>query len=62
MPITELCGRAIQIGRALKGWSQRELGERAGIKPWRVWSIENDVLPARPNELAKILKALTTGD
>ena len=62
MPITELNGQAIKIARAMRGWSQRELGEKSGLKPWRIWSMENNVFPPRPNELASILKALTTGD
>ena len=60
MPITALKGESVKILRTLKGWSQPELGRRAGLDMWRIWSIENDVYPPIPKELGKILHALTT--
>jgi transcriptional regulator with XRE-family HTH domain len=62
MPIAKLNGRAIQIGRSMRGMSQRELAEATQLKPWRLWAIEHDKSPVRPSELAKILKALSTSD
>jgi len=44
------------------GMSQRELAEATRLKPWRLWVIEHDKNPARPDELAKILKALSTSE
>ena len=62
MLITVLDGKSITIGRALRGWSQRELAQIAGLKPHRVWKLENNVSSPRPVELAKILRALSTGE
>jgi len=62
MPVNELNGRAIKIGRAFKGMSQRQLALATGLKIHRIFSIENDVKPPRPAELAKILRALTTSE
>jgi transcriptional regulator with XRE-family HTH domain len=62
MSQVKLDGRAIQIGRSMRGMTQRELAEATQIKPWRLWAIEHDESPARPGELARILKALSTGD
>ena len=59
MAIITLSGEAIRIGRAIKGWSQRELGKRTGLTPWRVWALENSVCAQRPEEMAKILRALS---
>jgi len=60
MPVLQLSGKTIRIGRTMKGWSQRELGKKAGLKMWRIWALENNVYPVRPNELAKILHALSS--
>lgn len=62
MHVRQLSGESIRLGRTLKGWSQRTLGEKAGLKKWRVWALENEVYAARPDELARILKALSIGD
>lgn len=62
MPFHKLDGRAIQIGRSMRGMTQRELAEATRLKPWRLWAIEHDKSPARHDELAKILRALSTGD
>ena len=55
-----LTGKAIQVGRALRGMTQRELAEASGLPVWRVWSLEHGVKPPKPDELAKILMALTS--
>jgi len=60
MPVLELSGKTIKIGRAMKGWSQRELGKKAGLKMWRIWALENDVYGPRPDEVEKILQALSS--
>jgi len=56
-----LSGNAIQIGRAMRGWSQRDLAEAAGLTPWRIWKFENNRDTPRLEELAAILSALSTG-
>ena len=40
--LPSLSGNAIQIGRAMRGWSQRDLAEAAGLTPWRIWKFENN--------------------
>lgn len=62
MSIVELDGKTIKLWRMLRGWSQRQLGEATGLKSWRIWAIENAVYEPRDDELARILKALTTDD
>jgi transcriptional regulator with XRE-family HTH domain len=60
MQPTGLDGRTIKIGRTLKGLSQRELGEMCGMRPWRIWALENRVYEPRPDEVIKIWKVLST--
>jgi ribosome-binding protein aMBF1 (putative translation factor) len=61
MPIVELDGRAIKIGRVVKGWTQRQLGAATGLKPWRIWALENNVYTPRTEEWSKIWHALSSG-
>lgn len=62
MTISILPGHAIKLGRAMRNLTQRQLAEAAGMKQHRLWTIENDRDRPRPDELAKILNALSTGD
>ena len=62
MSIQELDPKTIKFGRNIRGWSQRQLGEATGLRPWRIWAIENGVYEPRVDELARILKALSTND
>jgi transcriptional regulator with XRE-family HTH domain len=57
----KLDGRAIQIGRALRGWNQRDLALASDLKVRCVWEIENNMRPPTRTELARILGALSTG-
>jgi transcriptional regulator with XRE-family HTH domain len=50
-------GNAIQIGLAMRGWSQRDLAEAAGLTPWRIWKFENNRDTPCLEELAAILSA-----
>jgi transcriptional regulator with XRE-family HTH domain len=59
MSLLELDGKAIRIGRALRGLSQRELGQACGMTLWQIWQIENGVRRLRPEEVVKILGALS---
>jgi len=59
--LPSLSGNAIQIGRAMRGWSQRDLAAAAGLTPWRIWKFENNRDTPRLEELAAILSALSTG-
>ena len=59
--LPHLDGRAIKLARNMRDMPQVELARATGLKVHRIWSIENDLKPARPDELVKILKALTTG-
>lgn len=59
MPIV-ITGRAIKIARAMVDMSQRQLALPAGMRPHRIWEIENGVGTPRPDELAAILGVLTS--
>jgi transcriptional regulator with XRE-family HTH domain len=60
MSITELNGTSIRVGRAVKGWSQRELAQACGFTIYKIWSFENRVRRPKPEEWAKIWGALTS--
>ena len=62
MTMSMLRGHAIKLGRTMRNLTQRQLAEAAGLKQHRLWTIENDRDTPRPDELAKILKVLSTGD
>ena len=47
---------ALRQLRASKGWTQAELGKRAGLVQQRVSLLERG-LKSKPNEIKKILKA-----
>ncbi|MDR4469114.1 MAG: helix-turn-helix domain-containing protein [Nitrospira sp.] len=55
-------GKAIQIGRALRAWTQRDLSRATGLSLHRVWELENNQRVPTKDELAKILRALSTGE
>jgi transcriptional regulator with XRE-family HTH domain len=59
MPGQRLRGESVKTLRLLRGWSQPELGRRAGLDVWRIWAIESDVYPPIPSELAQLLRAFT---
>jgi len=59
MPVIITCS-AIRIGRAFRNFSQRELAQRAGLTPHRLWQIENNVGVVREDELGRILNVLAT--
>ena len=61
MPIV-MTGHAIKLGRAMRNMSQRQLAQATGLRIHRVWQLENDVTPPRPEELALILGALASDD
>jgi transcriptional regulator with XRE-family HTH domain len=52
----------IRLARAYRGLSQRELGQRAGIHPARLWKIERGVSAPRPDELERLLRTLQIGE
>jgi len=61
MSITkERTGEAIRIARAVRGLSQRQLGQACGFTIYKIWSFENRVRQPKPEEWAKIWDALTS--
>ena len=55
-----LDGNGIRVLRVFHGYSQRELAEASGLKPWRIWRLEQGVSEPRPDEVVRIVGALTT--
>jgi hypothetical protein len=53
-------GEAVRIARAVRGWTQRELGVASGLPMWMIWQVENDVREVKAEEWAKIWGALAT--
>ena len=60
MPVVELSGETIRIARAVRGLSQRQLGQACGLALWQIWQIENGVRQPKPEEWAKIWGALSS--
>jgi predicted transcriptional regulator len=56
----KVSGNAIQVMRVVRGLSRRELGELSGVKPWRIFQLEHQIVEPRENEVARLLDALTT--
>lgn len=56
----EVNGNAIRIMRIVKGLSQRELGQLAGLAPHKVFRIEHALDAPTDEEVAKLLGALST--
>jgi transcriptional regulator with XRE-family HTH domain len=66
MPITELhsqpsIGDNLRVLRVMRRLSQKELGKRVGLPQSRIWQYENNYVAPPDDELAKIVKALSTG-
>lgn len=57
---SEFDGRAIAIGRAMKGLTQGELAHLAGVPVWRLWSFESSLMVPTQKEWVGIIKALST--
>ena len=55
-------GRTIRTLRVFNGYSQRELAEASGLKPWRIWRLEQGFSEPRPDEAVRILNALSTDE
>lgn len=53
-------GNSIRVMRVVRGFSQRRLGEKAGVKPWRLFQIEHHVVEPTEAEVARLLGALST--
>ncbi|MDI3462126.1 MAG: hypothetical protein OJF50_000947 [Nitrospira sp.] len=53
-------GDAVRIARAVRGLTQRELGNASGLPMWMIWQIEHGVRQPKPDEWANIWSALTT--
>ena len=53
-----LSGDTIRILRILRGFSQRQLGLATGLKPWRVFKLENELCVPRVEEMNKIIEVL----
>ena len=58
----DIDGRTIRVLRVFRGWSQRELGQVTGIKPWRLWRLEQGLCAPRSDEITRIVGALSTED
>ena len=55
-------GNVIRVLRVVRGLSQRELGQRAGIAPHKVFRIEHVLDTPTEEELSKLMGALTTDE
>ena len=53
-------GRTIRTLRVFHGYSQRELAEASGLKPWRIWRLEQGLSGPEPKQLARVVTALCT--
>jgi transcriptional regulator with XRE-family HTH domain len=62
VPSKELegCGDAVRIARAIRGWTQRELGEVSGLPMWMIWQIEHNLRQPKSEEWSRIWSALST--
>lgn len=56
----KVTGETIRVMRIVRGFSQRELGQRAGIAPHKVFRIEHAVDAPTEEELGKLMGVLTT--
>jgi len=56
-----LDGPTIRKWRTLYGWTQRGLALRTGLSSQRIWKFENNVEKPRVEEMAAIVRALSTG-
>lgn len=52
-------GNSIRVVRVLRGLSRRKLGERAGIKPWRIFQIEHSVVKPTEMEVSTLMGAMS---
>ncbi|MCI0431770.1 MAG: helix-turn-helix domain-containing protein [Rhodospirillales bacterium] len=53
-----ITGRQIHAARALLGWSQTDLADRARISQNTVYRLENDLLDARSSTVESVWRAL----
>lgn len=58
--IARIGPRIVEI-RNQRGWSQRELGRRVGVRPARLSRLERAVKPPKLDELIRIAQALDVG-
>lgn len=56
----KVSGNAILVMRVVKGLSRRKLGELSGVKPWRIFQIEHQIVEPRENEVSRLLGVPTT--
>jgi transcriptional regulator with XRE-family HTH domain len=54
-------GPRIVESRNRRGWSQRELGRRVGVRPARLSRLERAAKPPKLDELIRIARALDVG-
>lgn len=52
-------GKALKVARALKGLTVEEMALACGLSPRTIHELESDRRHVRPQELAKILRALS---
>ena len=52
--------KSIRVVRAVRGWSQRELAQAAGLSTWRVWRIEKGVVEPSNEEMGRLWVALSS--
>ena len=57
-----LDGNGIRVLRVFHGYSQRKLAQASGMKPWRIWRLEQGFSEPRPDELIAIVTALSTSE